>query len=222
MKYLNKILLATVLLSAASCTEYNMKDFLVDEPESLAQLEYLKDYNALKTYVDRTANPNFKLGTGASLSDYNSKGLMYRLVNANYDEMTMGYEMKHGAVVQSDGSLVVSNIQTLIDNAKAAGTSIYGHTLCWHSNQNATYLNKLLAPTIIPGDGGAGGYSYKFTNTTAGNFWVSQLAYGLSPNLDNNTEYVLTFFVKGTASGNIRPELQWFWCSTSYNYLDKV
>jgi anion transporter len=110
--------------------------------------------------------------------------------------------------VQSDGSLVLSNIQTLIDNAKAAGTSIYGHTLCWHSNQNATYLNKLLAPTIIPGDGGAGGYSYKFTNTTAGNFWVSQLAYGLSPKLDNNTEYVLTFFVKGTASGNIRPELQ--------------
>lgn len=208
MKYLNKILLATVLFSAASCTDYNMKDFLVDEPESLAQLEYLKDYNALKTYVDRTVNPNFKLGTGASLSDYNSKGLMYRMVNANYDEMTMGYEMKHGAVVQSDGSLVVSNIQTLIDNAKAAGTSIYGHTLCWHSNQNATYLNKLLAPTIIPGDGGAGGYSYKFTNTTAGNFWVSQLAYGLSPNLDNNTEYVLTFFVKGTASGNIRPEIQ--------------
>ena len=149
MKYLNKILLATVLLSAASCTEYNMKDFLVDEPESLAQLEYLKDYNALKTYVDRTANPNFKLGTGASLSDYNSKGLMYRLVNANYDEMTMGYEMKHGAIVQADGSLLLDNVKTLITNAKEAGTTIYGHTLCWHSNQNAAYLNGLIAPIVI-------------------------------------------------------------------------
>lgn len=177
MKYLNKLLLATVLFSAASCTEYDMKDFLAEEPESLVQLEYLKDYNALKTYVDRTANPNFKLGTGASLSEYNSKGLMYRLVNANYDEITMGYEMKHGAVVQADGKLALENINILIENAQKAGTTIYGHTLCWHANQNAKYLNGLIAPTVITGNSPARWdplWSQDFENdnsTTAGSVY---------------------------------------------------
>lgn len=142
------MLIAATVVMLSACTGYNLNDFEVDEPENLAQLEYLKDYKALKTYVDRNANPDFKLGTGAGLADYNNKGLMYRLINSNYDEMTMGYEMKHGAVVQSDGTLALDNVNTLIANAKEAGTSIFGHTLCWHSNQNATYLNSLIAPIM--------------------------------------------------------------------------
>src|SRR5574344_1417748 len=152
MKYYNNFLLGAICLTAlASCADNNTLGFAVSEPDSLANVESLKKYDALKNYVDRTANPNFKLGTGATVSEYNQKGLMYRLINSNYDEMTAGYGMKHGAVVQSDGSLDLSSVREFLSNAQLAGVSVFGHTLCWHANQNATYLNSLIAPTAAPG-----------------------------------------------------------------------
>jgi GH35 family endo-1,4-beta-xylanase len=62
--------------------------------------------------------------------------------------------MKHGAVVQDDGSLNLANVTNFIEKAQAADIAVYGHTLCWHANQNAGYLNSTIAPTIIPGSGG--------------------------------------------------------------------
>lgn len=209
MKHRNIFLFAAVTsMLLTSCADNSQLEFSVEKPASISQLEYLNEYNPLKTYVDRTANPNFKLGAGVSVSDFSVTGAASRLVQTNFDEVTAGYEMKHGAIVKDNGTMDFENVTAFLANTKKAGLTVYGHTLCWHSNQNAIYLNKLIAPTIIPGGGGAGGYSYKFTNTTAGNFWVSQIAYDLKPNLPNNTEYVLTFYVKGTANGSIRPELQ--------------
>ena len=150
MKYNYKHILAAItLILLGSCADNSLLDFQVAEPESSAQLKYLNDYDVLKSYVDRTTNPNFKLGAGVSVSDYNSKGVVYRLANSNFDEITAGYEMKHMAVVQADGSLALDNVTNFLAIAKAAGTSVFGHTLCWHANQNATYLNKIIAPTVI-------------------------------------------------------------------------
>lgn len=140
---------ASVVL--ASCEKYEAPEYHVDKPESYANQELINAYKPLKEYIDREANPGFKLGAAVSLSDYIKKGVMYRLINSNFDEITLGYEMKHGAVVQADGSLALNNVKTLLETASAAGISVYGHTLAWHANQNATYLNKLIAPIVIPG-----------------------------------------------------------------------
>ncbi len=212
MKQYKKILpIALALAAVVSCTDDHILEYTtIDKPLEVAAMEYVNKYDALKTYVDRQTNPNFKLGTGVSVSDYLSKNIVYRLTNANYDEMTAGWEMKHMAVVQKDGTMDFSNVENFVETAKDAGTTIYGHTLCWHSNQNATYLNTLLEPVIIPGEGGGGngGYAYTFTNPTAGNFWEAQVAYNLSSNLDNGTQYVLKFMARATATGIIRAEIQ--------------
>jgi endo-1,4-beta-xylanase len=136
-------------LALASCAKQEALEFNVDKPATIAAQEQIDAFNPLKTYVDRQARPGFKLGAAVSLNDYVSKGVMYRLINSNFDEITIGYEMKHGAVVQANGDLSLKNIETLIETAKAAGVSIYGHTLAWHSNQNAAYLKKLIAPIIV-------------------------------------------------------------------------
>jgi GH35 family endo-1,4-beta-xylanase len=78
---------------------------------------------------------------------------MYRLVNKNFDEIVMGYEMKHGAVVQPNGSLALDNVSKLVHVAREAGTTIYGHTLAWHANQNATYLKGLISPLLVTAPG---------------------------------------------------------------------
>jgi len=150
MNKLYKILvLSSVLMGAVSCTNDNALKYDYEKPVSVANQEQINAYGDLKTYVNRSTNPNFKLGAGISLSDYVSKGIVYRLVNKNFDEITLGYEMKHGAIVQADGSLALDNVNKLLATANAANVSVFGHTLCWHANQNVAYLNKLIAPEVL-------------------------------------------------------------------------
>lgn len=157
MKYINKLLLGAVsILFMASCVEDSLLDYLVEKPESIARLEYLNDYDVLKSYVDRSASPDFKLGAGVSVSAFNERGRDYSHIISNFDEVTAGYGMKHGAIVQNDGSMNFSGVEGFIAAAQEAGITIYGHTLAWHANQNAEYLNGIIAPIEIPGTGGPG------------------------------------------------------------------
>ncbi|WP_215224618.1 endo-1,4-beta-xylanase [Echinicola shivajiensis] len=148
-RYIN--FLGGVALSlTSSCVDYVSTDeYQVEKPESIALQEELNSYNTLKTYIDSIANPDFVLGGAVSQSEYANKGVLYRLINSNFQEITAGYGMKHGAVVQSDGSLSMDAVNAMYQAAAEAGTSIYGHTLCWHANQNAGYLNGLLEPLVV-------------------------------------------------------------------------
>lgn len=150
MKHLYKLgLYAAVLTLATSCVNDDPLTFSVEKPQSIALQEELKIYESLKEYVNREGNPTFKLGAGISLSEYNQQGVMHRLINSNFDEVTLGYEMKHGAVVQADGSLSLASVKDLYELTKQNGLTVYGHTLCWHANQNASYLKGLISPLIV-------------------------------------------------------------------------
>ncbi|RAW02574.1 endo-1,4-beta-xylanase [Pseudochryseolinea flava] len=143
---------AIALWALASCADESKLLFEVEKSARMAELEYLREYDVLKSYVNRNANPNFKLGAGISVSDFLKKETDYSMLVSNFDEVVAGWEMKHGAVVQSDGSLNLGPVKSLVEAARIANIGIYGHTLCWHANQNATYLNKTIAPTIITGE----------------------------------------------------------------------
>ncbi len=194
MKPLYKIALsvvATVVLT--SCNKYEALDYHVDKPVTFGAQEEIDAYQDLKTYVDRNTNPKFKFGAGVSLQQYNSKGVMYRLINSNFDEITLGYEMKHMAVVQGDGSLSLTNVQTLLTNSEKAGISVFGHTLAWHANQNATYLKGLIAPTIIPSTGGP-----TWDLVTVADFETDNAA-----NYQSNTNAVASFTAAGQGANGI-------------------
>lgn len=145
-------LLATLLLS--SCAKHELLDYFANKPESVIAQEDIDSYAPLMSYIDRNAHPNFKWGVALNMDDYLNKGVMYRLVNRNFEEMVMGYEMKHSSIVQADGSLNLSKLERLVAAAKENNMALFGHTLTWHSGQNATYLNSLIAPVVIPGSGG--------------------------------------------------------------------
>lgn len=150
MKQILKLsLYVTGFIMATSCADYDQLEYKVEKPETIALQEELSVYGHLKDYIDREAYPSFKLGAGMSLSEYTAKGVTYRMLNNNFDEVTLGYEMKHGAIVQSNGSLALTNVSNLYQLAAESNLSIFGHTLCWHANQNASYLNGLLAPLVV-------------------------------------------------------------------------
>ncbi|MBO5382360.1 MAG: endo-1,4-beta-xylanase, partial [Bacteroides sp.] len=211
MKYTNKFLGALCLAAFgfASCADdYSLLDYEgIEKPVDMAAYEYLKDYNDLKSYVDRSASPNFKLGTGITASEYNEGGLVQRLAVNNFDEVTPGNAMKHESVVGNDGSMNFGTVSDFVSNARAAGQTIYGHTLLWHAQQNTKYLNSLIAPQIIKPEkpaGGNGGYALTFSNeNTSGNIWDQQAQTTTATTSVAGKTYVLKMMIKGSDDGEI-------------------
>ena len=146
MKYTKHLFGALLLAFAAtSCVDNDPLAFDVQQPANLGSFEYLKDYEPLKTYK---ANPDMKLGAAIDAKDYSSQKLTYRLVNSNFDEVTAGNAMKYSSVVDNNGKMDFGTVKSFVTAAKDAGTTIYGHTLAWHSQQNNKYLNGIIADRI--------------------------------------------------------------------------
>lgn len=154
-KYILPII-ASSLLILGSCDD-NKMDWEKDPDHAavtgaelpLALVEKISRYEPLKNYT------NFVLGNGIGTDLYMTDEAYRKIVNENFDEVTAGYAMKHGPMVNSKGELNFTAVDAFIAKAKEGGLKIFGHTLVWHSNQNASYLNSLIAPTVIPGSSGA-------------------------------------------------------------------
>ena len=157
MKY-NKIVFISVLSSIlfASCQEEIMEWKGTDPQNKVTTAELplkleekIARYDALKTYTD------FTLGDGIGVDLYLNDETYRNIVNENFDEVTPGYAMKHGAMVTSTGEINFETMDNFIAQTKEAGLSVFGHNLVWHANQNASYLNGLIAPEVTPGSSGA-------------------------------------------------------------------
>ena len=70
MKYYRILFLAAALTGLASCAVDPLKEYEVEKPQSIAQYEYLNEYDVLKNYVNRSASPDFKLGAALAASDF--------------------------------------------------------------------------------------------------------------------------------------------------------
>lgn len=151
---INKYIGLALLLVSVSCADDKFAEFKTEKPESLIQYEYLNVYDALKTYVDRSVNPNFKLGAGVGVNDFLQGEMVRSVAVANFDELTAGNAMKYSSCVSDKGVMDFSTVTKFVDAAKAAGLTIYGHTLAWHSQQNNKYLNSLIADKEMEGSDG--------------------------------------------------------------------
>lgn len=216
MKHTKNILGAMLLTAAAvastSCVDDTKLLFNVEKPASIAGMEYLNDYDVLKSYINSSANPDFKLGIALAANDYIADGLVTRLANSNFHEMTAGNAMKYASVVADDGSMNFDVVENFVSAAKAGGMTIYGHTLAWHAQQRNKYLNKLIAPTIIPGEPGAagnGGYCLILHNEEVkANVWDAQVFYTFSEVLSQNVTYTLTCMAKATENCSVEVYMQ--------------
>lgn len=211
MKYTNKFLGALCLAAFgfASCADdYSLLDYEgIEKPVDMAAYEYLKDYNDLKSYVDRSASPNFKLGTGITASEYNEGGLVQRLAVNNFDEVTPGNAMKHESVVGNDGSMNFGTVSDFVSNARAAGQTIYGHTLLWHAQQNTKYLNSLIAPQIIKPEkpeGSTPNFAMRLNNTEVQDpAYNAQAQIAIDPVMEAGKTYVIKMAAKASAACTI-------------------
>ena len=149
---MNKQILVSALgaMLLASCADHFDQNFETVRPGKEAQYGYLEQYDALKEYIkDR---PNFHLGIGTAVDEYNKKELVYALTNSNFNETVAGNAMKMSSCVADDGSMNFDKVSEYVKNATDAGLSVYGHTLAWHAQQPNKYLNGLIAPKEIEVD----------------------------------------------------------------------
>ncbi len=200
MNYINKFWTGAIALTIlASCADESLLDYTVEQPANFTELDYLKEYDVLKSYVDRSSNANFKLGAGVSVDEFNKKAMVHSVMVSNFDELTAGWEMKHGAIVQNNGVLNTGRLERFITTAKESGISIYGHTLLWHANQNTKYLNGIIADREIeidPDD--AEKCLLASTSEAKANPWDWQLEYTLPNPLTQGVEYTIKMRVKAS------------------------
>lgn len=151
MKHYSKILfLAAAFTGLVSCAVNELKEFPVEQPANLAAYEYLKEYEVLKNYVDRTASPDFKLGAGVTAGAFINHGQEYLMSVSNFDEVTPLTEMNHAAIVDNKGKMSFDLVKDFVKDANSAGVSVYGQALAWNQQQNNKFLNTLIADRIDP------------------------------------------------------------------------
>lgn len=178
----------------ASCADHFDQNFETVRPEKEAQYGYLEQYDALKEYIKD--HPNFHLGIGTTVDEYNKQELVYALTNSNFNETVAGNAMKMSSCVADDGSMDFDKVTTYVKNATDAGLSVYGHTLAWHSQQPNKYLNGLIADKELPPSSNVT-RCLVIKNAKAGGHWDAQLYF--PAHLSQGKKYVFTMNAKATA-----------------------
>ena len=193
---MNKQILVSALgaMLLASCADHFDQNFETVRPGKEAQYGYLEQYDALKEYIkDR---PNFHLGIGTAVDEYNKKELVYALTNSNFNETVAGNAMKMASCVADDGSMDFEKVKEYVKNATDAGLSVYGHTLAWHAQQPNKYLNRLIADKELPPSSNVT-RCLVIKNAEAGGHWDAQLYFPAQ--LSQGKKYVFKMNAKATA-----------------------
>jgi endo-1,4-beta-xylanase len=126
---------AAMALLAASCLKQGPKDVGVSNLGNFAD-----NSMALKDAAE------FPMGVAISATPFLQDAGYSGVAKRDFDEVVFEYQMKHGAIVQDNGTLNFTNTDALVN---AVGTqNIFGHTLAWHANQNGTYLRNFSGITV--------------------------------------------------------------------------
>lgn len=199
---MNKQILVSALgaMLLASCADHFDQNFETVRPGKEAQYGYLEQYDALKEYIkDR---PNFHLGIGTAVDEYNKQELVYALTNSNFNETVAGNAMKMSSCVADDGSINFDKVSEYVEKATDAGLSVYGHTLAWHAQQPNKYLKRLIADKELPPAGDNPGLIITSGDPKA-NTWDYEIYYDLDEPLKAGKTYEISLNVRGTNPGTI-------------------
>ena len=95
----------------------------------------------------KDATNDFPIGTAVNYTPLTGDAKFAEITKRDFDAVTFGYEMKHGAVVRDNGTYNFTNTDAMV--TALGSMDIFGHVLVWHANQNATYL-KNFSGIVVP------------------------------------------------------------------------
>ena len=195
-KLIYPVMLSPLML--VGCADTGIDDYQVEKPQTIAEYEYLNAYEPLKTYVDRSAHPNFKVSGALTAADFNKQEMVFRLAAHNFDEIVAGNAMKMSSCVDGNGNMNFSTVSDFVEKAEEAGITVYGHTLAWHAQQPKKWFEKLIADKEIPGAAKKGYILYNLGEKAGDNNWDKQAIYTLPKALEKGATYTMTLDAKAS------------------------
>lgn len=148
---INGLLMLAAGVFAVSCADYNVIDDFTAEPDPTFSEPY-KDLAPVKSYIDRSKNPNMTLGVTLKVADYNKQALAHAAAMTNFDNLAFGTSLMSGTIVNAKGVMNFIDMKDLLDHVEEIGGDVFGSPIAANSNQAYEWLNTLTAPIEIPVD----------------------------------------------------------------------
>ena len=143
------LLIALTGLLLASCGKDEPVPVTPEKPEEKPvtpdpPAQKVVDYD--KYYLkDVAEKAGLKLGASFTYWEYRNNARVQEILKRDFAAVTFGNEMKQDAILQAGGNYNFTNADQMAGWAKACGTELFGHTLGWHSQQQRSYLNTVIA-----------------------------------------------------------------------------
>ncbi len=148
---INGLLMLATGVFAVSCADYNVTDDFTAEPDPTITEPY-KDLAPVKSYIDRSKNPNMSLGVTLKVTDYNKQALAHAAAMTNFDNLAFGTSLMSGSIVNAKGVMNFLDMKDLLDHVEEIGGDVFGSPIVANANQADEWLNTLTAPIEIAVD----------------------------------------------------------------------
>ncbi len=190
------------------------------KPDDSKKTIEINENSTLKSFVDRAKYPNYKLSGALDVGEFhNNRNGIRDIVAANFDEIVAGNAMKYASCVNGSGQMNFDRVKTFVEDAKAAGLTIYGHTLAWHSQQQPAYLLSLMKDKTVQDPDAKlveiTDLEQNYKGLSSWNYW-----HGEFQNADNNVDFSISTEAAGVHIKNNKESKQFY--SVQYVIADNI
>lgn len=144
-KTLPFIAAALLMIYSTSCQK-KYDDVQVPDVPLLTSTGNVNPADSVGVLKTLTASSFPNMGMAVTYGYMSTNASYVATLKAQANAVTFGNELKEGSVVSNTGVYNYTTADELYTLCNNNGLQVYGHTLVWHSQQSATYLNSLIAP----------------------------------------------------------------------------
>ncbi|GAA3983323.1 endo-1,4-beta-xylanase [Mucilaginibacter dorajii] len=137
---------AALALAVSSCKKDAVPH--INNPDTVKNISTKPDTTGTLIGNTGAAFPN--MGLAVLYGTMSSNPAYVAIVKREANYVTFGNELKNASIVKNDGSFDYTTADALLTICTNNGLSVFGHTLCWYSQQNAVYLNGLISALNKP------------------------------------------------------------------------
>jgi endo-1,4-beta-xylanase len=164
------ILLSAILLFTVSCKKNDVNNNGTQTQKSDTSITKTNPPDTTGTLIASAmasgAFPN--MGFAVQYGTMSTNSAYVALVKREANYVTFGNELKNGSIVSNNGTFNYTTADALYTICANNGLSVFGHNLCWYSQQNAVYLNGLITALSQSGSGSVGPNLLPYGNFEAG------------------------------------------------------